>query len=99
MFERARALGDVVRLAVPGRHPLFVPADPAHIRRVLQENRPNHRRTPFHDRLKATMGEKLVTSEGELWDRQGRLLRSGLSPMPYGCPHLPACGNAAPPRA
>jgi hypothetical protein len=41
---------------MPGRRPLFVPADPAHIRRVLQENRPNYRRTPFHDRLKATMG-------------------------------------------
>jgi hypothetical protein len=41
VFERARALGDVVRLAVPGRHPLFVLADPAHIRRVLQENHPN----------------------------------------------------------
>jgi enediyne biosynthesis protein E7 len=75
VFERARALGDVVRLAVPGRRPLFVLADPAHIRRVLQENHPNYRRTPFHDRLKAVMGEGLVTSEGELWRRQRRLLQ------------------------
>src|SRR5829696_663134 len=36
VFGRARALDDVVRLAVPGRHPLFVLADPAHIRRLLQ---------------------------------------------------------------
>jgi enediyne biosynthesis protein E7 len=75
VFERTRALGDVVRLAVPSRHPLFVLADPAHIRQVLQENSPNYRRTPFHDRLKTVMGEGLVTSEGELWQRQRRLLQ------------------------
>ncbi len=51
VFERARELGDVVRLAVPGRHPVFVLADPAHVRQVLQENHANYRRTPFHDRL------------------------------------------------
>jgi cytochrome P450 len=75
VFEQTRPLGDVVRLAVPGRHPLFVLADPAHIRRVLQENQPNYRRTPFHDRLKVVVGEGLVTSEGELWQRQRRLLQ------------------------
>ena len=75
VFERARPLGDVVRLAVPGRRLLFVLADPAHVRHVLQENHPNYRRTPFHDRLKTVMGEGLVTSEGELWRRQRRLLQ------------------------
>ena len=75
MFERARALGDVVRLAVPGRHPVFVLADPADIRHVLQENHSNYRSTPFHDRLKKVLGEGLATSEGELWRRQRRLLQ------------------------
>jgi cytochrome P450 len=75
VFERARPLGDIVQLAMPGRHPLFVVADPVHIRRVLQENSANYRRTPFHDRLKAVMGEGLVTSDGELWLRQRRLLQ------------------------
>jgi cytochrome P450 len=75
VFERARPLGDIVQLAMPGRHPLFVVAAPAHIRRVLQENNANYRRTPFHDRLKAVMGEGLVTSDGELWQRQRRLLQ------------------------
>ena len=75
VFARARALGDVVRLAVPGRHPVFVLADPADIRQVLQENHSNYRRTPFHDRLKIILGEGLATSEGELWRRQRRLLQ------------------------
>ena len=74
VFERARPLGDVVRLAVPGR-PVFVLADPAHIRRVLQENHANYRRTPFHDQLKSVLGEGLLTSEDKLWHRQRRLLQ------------------------
>ncbi len=74
VFERARPLGDVVRLAVPGR-PVFVLADPAHVRRVLQENHANYRRTPFHDQLKSVLGEGLLTSEDPLWHRQRRLLQ------------------------
>lgn len=75
VFERARALGDLVRLAVPGRHPVFAVAAPAHIRHVLQENHANYRRTPFHDQLKAVLGEGLLTSEASLWQRQRRLLQ------------------------
>jgi cytochrome P450 len=75
VFERARDIGDVVRLPVPGRLPVFVVANPAHIRQVLQENHANYRRTPFHDRLKAVMGEGLVTSEDGLWQRQRRMLQ------------------------
>src|SRR5689334_16340374 len=75
VFAQAQALGDVVRLAVPGRHPLFAISEPAHIRHVLQENHANYRRTPFHDRLKVILGEGLVTSDGALWRRQRPLLQ------------------------
>src|SRR5438270_12332993 len=56
VFMQARTLGDVVRLVVPGRHPISVLAHPAHIRHVLQEKHGNYRRTPFHDRLKIIIG-------------------------------------------
>jgi cytochrome P450 len=75
VFERARSEGDVVRLPAPLRNPLFVLSNPAHIRQVLQENAANYRRTPFHDRLKSVLGEGILTSEGELWQRQRRLLQ------------------------
>ncbi|MCW8087322.1 cytochrome P450 [Sabulicella glaciei] len=75
VFEQARSLGDVVRIPVPLRFPLFVLTNPAHIRHVLQENAANYRRTPFHDRLKAVLGEGMLTSEGALWQRQRRLLQ------------------------
>jgi cytochrome P450 len=82
VFAQARALGDVVRLTVPGRHPLFVLAGPAQVRQVLQENHGNYRRTSFHDKLKAVMGEGLVTSEGELWQRQRSLLQPAFRAEP-----------------
>ncbi|WP_158291867.1 cytochrome P450 [Paracraurococcus ruber] len=75
VFARARPLGPVVRLPVPGRHPLFAVTDPAATRHVLQENARNYRRTPFHDRLKAVLGEGLLTSDGGLWQQQRRLLQ------------------------
>ena len=75
VFGRARSHGEVVRLPAPLRHPLFVLADPAHIRQVLQENVTNYRRTPFHDRLKSVLGDGIVTSEDALWQRQRRLLQ------------------------
>ncbi|WP_236020511.1 cytochrome P450 [Sabulicella rubraurantiaca] len=75
VFEQARAFGNVVRIPTPLHFPLFVLADPAHIRRVLQENAANYRRTPFHDRLKSVLGEGVLTSEGALWQRQRRLLQ------------------------
>lgn len=75
VFAHARALGDVVRLPVPGRHPLFLLAGPAQVRHVLQDNHANYLRTPFHDRLKSVLGEGLLTSEGALWQRQRRLLQ------------------------
>ena len=74
----ARGQGDVVRLPLPGQRPVYHLAHPDHVRHVLQDNQANYRRTPFHERLKAVLGEGLVTSEGALWQRQRRLNQPAL---------------------
>ncbi len=76
VLERVRAIeGDLVRLDTPGGRPLLVAKHPRDIRRVLVDNAANGARTPFHDRLRAAVGNGLLTSEGEIWTRQRRKLQ------------------------
>jgi enediyne biosynthesis protein E7 len=69
VLAAARGQGDMVRFPLPGRRPVYHLAHPDHVRHVLQDEQANYRRTPFHERLQAVLGERLVTSEGALWQR------------------------------
>lgn len=67
-----RAYGDVVRMRIPHLvHLFFHPDD---VKYVLKDNARNFRKSDFLDELHPLLGEGLLTSEGELWKRQRRLM-------------------------
>lgn len=74
-FLRARREhGDVVRFAMGPRRPVLV-AHPDVIQHVLVDNNTNYRKDAAYDKLKPVLGEGLLTSEGEAWLRQRRLIQ------------------------
>jgi len=71
-----RAYGDVVRLPLAGGRHGYLLAHPDHVRHVLQENHANYRKDPrSNEKLKETLGEGLLTAEGEHWLSQRRLMQ------------------------
>jgi cytochrome P450 len=79
-YERVmREHGDVVRLAVgpPGlRFDLYCVFHPDGVREVLAGSRAGYsKRTRFYEQIAQAFGWGLLTSEGELWQRQRRLVQ------------------------
>lgn len=67
--------GDVVRIRV-GPIYLYQLTHPDHIRYVLHENSKHFtKRSRSFDKLRPVLGEGLLTSEGEFWLRQRRLMQ------------------------
>jgi cytochrome P450 len=66
-------LGDTVRLKLgPYRATLF--RNPEHIKHIFVDNAANYsKQTRGYEKSKLVLGEGLVTSEGELWQRQRRI--------------------------
>lgn len=69
-----REFGDIVRFRWVSWtfHLICHPED---IQHVLQTHEHNYRKGPFFDRLKPMLGLGLLTSEGEAWRRQRRILQ------------------------
>lgn len=76
VFQRAAALGyDVVRLPVAART-LYLIRRPDDLKYVLQENLRNFsKQTAGYRALRLVLGNGLVTSEGEFWLHQRRLVQ------------------------
>ena len=69
-----REFGDVVRFRM-GFRVLHLVNHPDYTRYVLQANQKNYRKGVGLAEAKRWLGEGLVTSEGEVWSRQRRLIK------------------------
>ncbi len=72
--RQVREVGDFYRLRFYFRR-LYVTTNLEVIRHVLQVNHRNYVKSPAYRELKQALGNGLVTSEGELWRRQRRLMQ------------------------
>ena len=68
----ARRFGDVVHLKIGPRHGYLI-TNPADVRHVLQDNARNYHKSPLYDKLRAVLGNGLLTSEDAFWLRQRRI--------------------------
>jgi cytochrome P450 len=73
LLETAREYGPVARFTL-GRVEARLFSQPSGIKRILQDNNENYgRQTHSYEALRATLGQGLVTSEGDFWRRQRRI--------------------------
>lgn len=71
----ALEFGDVVHIQA-GPFPMYQLNHPDHIQYVLQDNNRNYDKNNFgNDLLKAPLGNGLLTSDGDFWRRQRRLMQ------------------------
>ena len=74
-LDAQRRFGDIVRFRV-GPKWLYLVLDPEAVQRVLQENHRNYdKRSAGYGKLKLALGDGLLTSEGEFWRRQRRIVQ------------------------
>lgn len=66
--------GNIFSLAIPF-HKGVVVADPAYARYVLLDNNKNYTKSLAYDMLKPLLGNGLLTSEGDFWKQQRKLIQ------------------------
>lgn len=70
--------GNTFTTYVGGIYPAILSRDPDFIQHVLQKNHRNYIKSPMHfDKLAHFLGNGLLTSEGDFWLRQRRLIQPG----------------------
>jgi cytochrome P450 len=71
-LNAAHRFGDVVYFKIGSRHGYLI-TNPADVRHVLQDNARNYHKSPLYDKLRAVLGNGLLTSEDDFWLRQRRI--------------------------
>lgn len=83
-FLRLQAeVGDVIRLEY-GPKTSYVLFHPDHVKHVLVDNQRNYPKSRDYRKLRPLMGDGLVTSGGELWVRQRKLVQPAFHPAAIG---------------
>lgn len=78
LLHAAEEFGDVVRFRLgpkPAHLVIHLIRHPDHIHQVLQENAANYPKAFTYRPIKEMVGDGLVTSDGDLWKRQRRLIQ------------------------
>jgi len=73
-LRAARDYGDIVALDLPFQR-IFLIAHPDYVRHVLQDNYRNYGKGRLAGKMRFALGDGLLTSEGEGWQRQRQLLQ------------------------
>jgi cytochrome P450 len=71
-LSAARRFGDIAYFRIGPRRGYLI-TNPTDIRHVLQDNARNYKKSPLYDKLRVSLGNGLLTSEGEFWLRQRRI--------------------------
>ncbi len=66
--------GDFVRVPFTPKRAYYLCSSPEAVKHVLQDNHRNYKKAYTYDFLKPVVGHGLLTSEGDLWLRQRRLV-------------------------
>lgn len=77
LVEARERLGDIIRLGFYPKLMLHLVSHPDYIGHVLQMNHKNYfKNSPYHNHLfSGVLGKGLLTSEGDLWLRQRRMIQ------------------------
>jgi cytochrome P450 len=71
-MDAALQCGDVAYLKIGSRRGYLI-TNPSDVRHVLQDNAQNYRKSPLYEKLRGSLGDGLLTSEGAFWLRQRRI--------------------------
>lgn len=74
IHQKHQELGPVWETEMLGQRVIYI-NDPEFIKHVFAKNRTNYGRTKNIENLKIGLGEGLVTSDGELWQNQRKLMQ------------------------
>lgn len=76
LVECAAKYGDVFRIYAPGRRSeTWIVNNPADIKRILVSNHRNYTKGVGLDRVAILLGKGIMTSEGDMWRRQRRMIQ------------------------